>query len=74
MLKEWSPRLTVEVTEEQYKKLSRLIPWGIKRQLFSVIIDDIIRLLGTHGQEFLAAVLSKSIKLEEYSSIKIDKK
>ena len=72
MDRDCSPRLTIELTEEQYNKLLKLVPWGIKRKLFSVVIDDIIRLLETHGQKFLAAVLTKSIKLEEYSSLKID--
>lgn len=69
MDKDWSPRLTLELTEEQYNKLLKLIPWGIKRKLFSVIIDDIIRLIENHGQKFIAAILTRSIKLEEYTHL-----
>lgn len=67
--RDWSPRLTIELTEEQYNELLKLVPWGIKRKLFSVIIDDIIRLLKEHGQKFLAAILTRSIKLEEYTHL-----
>ena len=67
--KDWNPRLSVEVTEEQYNKLSKLIPWGNKKRFFGVIIDDVIRLLEEHGQKFFAAVLTRSIKLEEYTHL-----
>lgn len=70
MKTESPPRLSVEITEEQRSELVRLIPWGVKSQLFSIIVDDIIRLLRKHGESFLAAVLTRKLKLEEYSSLK----
>jgi len=52
--------------------LQKLIPWGVQKQLFSIIVDDVIRLMEKHGQVFIAAALNKAIKLEEYSSIKME--
>ena len=66
---EYKSRLSVEITEEQRKELVRLIPWGVKSQLFSVIIDDVIRMIKEHGQMYIAAVLDRSLKLEEYTSL-----
>ena len=70
----YRPRLSIEVTEEQHKDLQRLIPWGVEKQLFSVIIDDVIRLIKKHGQIFVAAALQKGIRLEDYSSFKLEEK
>ena len=66
------PRLSIEITGEQHKELQRLIPWGLQRQVFSPIVDDVIRLVKKHGQVFIAAVLEKDIKLEDYSSVKLE--
>ena len=66
------PRLSIELTDEQHKELQRLIPWGLQRQVFSPIVDDVIRLVKKHGQIFISAVLMKEIKLEDYSSINLE--
>lgn len=68
---EWHPRLSVEITEQQYRDLERLIPWGNKKKVFGVIVDDVIRHLEKHGEKFLAAVLHKYIKLEDYTSMNL---
>jgi hypothetical protein len=64
---DYRPRLSIELTHQQAEDLRRLIPWGLKNQLFSILIDDIIRLGRSHGQKFLAAVLAREIKLEDWS-------
>ena len=68
----YRPRLSIVLTEEQHKALQKLIPWGVQKQLFSIIVDDVIRLMEKHGQVFIAAALNKAIKLEEYSSIRME--
>ena len=67
----YRPRLSIEITSAQQKELQRLIPWGLRRQLFSVLIDDIIRAAKKHGQVFIGAILQKGIDLEDYSSLDI---
>lgn len=69
--KSYRPRLSVEITPEQQRDLQRLVPWGVKNQLFCVIVDDVIRLMKEHGQTFLAAILAKAIRLEDYTSLKV---
>ena len=68
----YRPRLSIEISEEQRKELQRVIPWGVRRQLFSILIDDIIRLANKHGQMFIAAVLQRGIKVEDYSGLEVD--
>ena len=70
---DWRPRLSVEITEEQSRALRDLIPWGLRRQLFQTIVDDIIRLARLHGHTFIAAVLSADIKFEDYTSLEVPK-
>ncbi len=71
--KDYRPRLSIDLTEEQQRDLSRLIPWGVKGQLFSIIVDDVIRNMKEHGQIFIAAALSRAIKLEDYTSLNVKK-
>jgi hypothetical protein len=52
------PRLSVELTTDQYKKLGKLVPWGQQRILFSKIVDELISLLEEHGSLAIGAILS----------------
>ena len=65
--KEWRPRLSIEIDKDQYKKLQDLIPWGVKNQLFKVIIEDLIKALESNGQYVIGALLSRSLKLRDIS-------
>jgi len=63
------PRLSIQISEEQNQALWRLIPWGVKNELFRVIVDDLIDLLEDHGEQVLVAILAKKLRLKDYSQI-----
>jgi len=67
----WRPRLTVEISEEQAEKLSNYIPWGIRKALFQAIVDDIIDNIEQHGEIFLAAILSRTVKLNKKAKFEV---
>lgn len=64
------PRLTVELTEEQYAKLRKHIEHGMQRKLFSIVVDDIIQMMERYGEMFILALLHHKITyrklVEEY--------
>ena len=62
---DWRPRLSLEIDEEQYKKLQNLIPWGVKNQIFRIIISDLIEVIEKEGPLVIAALLSRKIKLSD---------
>ena len=41
-MKDFRPRLSVDISQDQYDKLYHYLEWGERRRLFSIIIDDII--------------------------------
>lgn len=61
--KDWNPRLSIEIDPETFRKLQTLIPWGVKNQLFIIIIEDLIKALEDHGPMVIGAILSGKIKL-----------
>lgn len=66
---DYRPRLSIEVTEDQQRRLRECIPWGLQRTLFSTIIDDIIDLVERHGPMVLAAIIDRKIKADQYLRI-----
>ena len=64
MTGDWRPRLSIEITKEQYNALQRLIPWGMKGQLFSALVDSMIKLLEDKGEIVIAAIITKKLKVE----------
>jgi len=65
MSERYTPRLSIEVTEEQQRKLSELIPWGHKRALFSTVIDGLIGLIEEYGQPMIAVIISGKLTIAE---------
>ena len=64
MSEEYRPRLSIEISEEQQSSLQRLIPWGLKNQVFSTIIDQLVPLLERKGSEVLALILTNDLTVE----------
>jgi len=57
----YKPRLTIEVTPEQYNKLKSYLEYGLQRKVFSAIIDDMIDMLDEFGNTFIMALLHKQV-------------
>jgi len=68
------PRLSIDLTPEQYQELNKLIPWGLKSALFGVIVDDLIQVLKktTTRRLFIALIMKRKINSLEYLKIKKD--
>ena len=67
------PRLSIEITEEQSAKLYNLIPWGLKKELFSALIDGVIELFETPGVttgDVLGALIDRRLKVKDMDIFK----
>lgn len=64
-LDDYRPRMTVELTEDQKFYLDRVLPHGMKKQLFQVLVDGIISLHKSGGHEALGALISKHISITQ---------
>ena len=62
---EWRPRLTVELTAEQYQKLQQYIPWGMRKVIYRRFTDDLIRNIEEHGQQVLGAFMSGAVSYKD---------
>lgn len=67
--RKFNPRLSIEISEEQFFALQKLIPFGMKRQLFDVIVSDIIKLLENSNKReaVLGAIIGRVINVPESS-------
>lgn len=70
---DYRPRLSVEITEEQQLALQKYLDFGMQKRLFSIIIDDVIRMLDEHGRLFLAAAMLKEVSYGDYTSLEVGK-
>ena len=66
MAGDYRPRLSIDLTDEQYRKLSNYIPWGLQRPLFSAIVDDLISMMDNGLTEsVITAIVSGMLKPSE---------
>jgi len=61
-------RVHVDLTEDQRNKLQDLVPWGLRSQLLSVVIEDLLNLVETHGVQVIALLITKKVKPREVLS------
>lgn len=61
MNQDYKPRLSVNISQEQFNRVSRLIPWGVKHRFIQAILDDILDVLEEHGDIAIAAIINKNI-------------
>lgn len=63
---DYRPRLSIELSAEQFKALQEALPWGTMRPLFSSIVDDIISISREGMSERLvAAIVAGLVKPRE---------
>lgn len=62
-------KLNVEITDEQWEALNRLLPYGVKKPIFGIIVDDLIEVIDKHGPIILGALLSRSLKLGDFMKL-----
>jgi len=70
----YRPRLVVDITDEQAQRLNRYLEYGMRSRVFGIIIDDVLDMIEKHGAQFLAAILSRHLKLEDYTSLHMEAK
>lgn len=64
-LEDYRPRMTVELTEAQKSYLDKVLPHGMKKQLFQVLVEGIICLHKSGGHEAIGALISRHISITQ---------
>lgn len=66
-----SRRFAVEISDEQYKSLS-LLDHGMRKQLFTVILDDLLSLFDRYSPgAVIGALIERSISLKEICKLNL---
>lgn len=58
-------RLNVDIPEETFFKLQRLLPFGYKTSIFAVLVEALVHELETEPEAIIALIMSKRITLQE---------
>jgi len=63
---DYKPRFSFEITEEQKARADLLInTHGIRKPLFSTILEDVLDLIETHGNAVVGILLDGQVKPRE---------
>ena len=66
MTDEYRPRFTFEITEEQQTRATRLLStFGIRKAVMTVVLDDLLNLIDSHGQVIIGVLLDGAAKPRE---------
>lgn len=62
----YKPRFVFEITEEQQSRANKLFStFGIRRAVMSVVLDDLLDLIESHGQVVVGVILDGAAKPKE---------
>ena len=62
MSSEYKPRIIFEITEEQQRKADTyLCAHGVRKAIFSLLLDEVLELIETEGNIALGLLLSKAM-------------
>ena len=60
---DYRPRFTFEITEEQQLRANNLIgAYGLRKAIFSNILDDVLDIIEQHGNMAIGLMCSEKIK------------
>ena len=66
MSEEYKPRFSFEISEEQKERADRLITvYGIRKSLFSIVLDDVLDLIDKYGNAVVGVILDGQVKPRE---------
>ena len=72
MTEVYTPRLSIEITEDQNKKLQKFFPHGTKKIVFGQIIEQILALIDKYGAgTVLGAFMDRQMSIEKMMCMKI---
>jgi hypothetical protein len=60
-MKEYTPRLSIEIKKETYLRMKDKIPWGLTTKVMSALLEDLLDLIDTHGDIVIAAILNRCL-------------
>ncbi len=62
----YTPRFSFEITEEQKNRVDRLLStYGLRKAVFSEILDDLLDLIEDHGNVVVGIILDRAAKPRE---------
>ena len=62
---DWRPRLSIEISAELYKRLQDQIPWGIRSQLVTVLVEEALELIEKEGEVVTALILKRKLHAKD---------
>lgn len=63
---DYRPRFSFDITEEQQFRANKFISThGMRKALFSPILDDVLDLIEKHGQVIAGLIMDKRVKPKE---------
>ena len=79
IMADYTPRLSIVLTEEQAEGLRKYIPWGLRRTLFTRMIDDLLAFIKLDDTgKIIAGIVSGKVKfvpvMEDENGSNADKK
>ena len=70
---DYRPRLSIDIREDQARELTKHLDHGMRKVLFGVVIDDLLRLFKKHGSaKIIGLLVERSISLREVCELRLE--
>lgn len=71
--REYRPRLSIEISQEQADKLYKHIAWGEKRRIFAIIVEDLITAFDKFGADkIMGAIKAREVSVMDFVKLNLE--
>lgn len=69
----YRPRLSIEISQEDKDKLSKLLPYGTQKIVFTYVVRDLIEIFEKYGSgRVIGAFIERDITLKDLIRMEVD--
>jgi hypothetical protein len=61
----YRPRLSIEIGEDLQKRLQDLVPWGLRSQLMTVLLEDVLDMIEKEGDIVTALIIKRKLHAKD---------
>lgn len=61
----YRPRLSVEIDETLQKRFQDIVPWGLRSQLMTVLLEDVLDMIEKEGDLVTALIIKRKLHAKD---------
>jgi hypothetical protein len=63
----YHPRLTLEIPQDLKFKMDRLIPYGLRKKIFTMLLQDVLEAIDKNPEKVMGAIMARDLRAKDFT-------